>query len=120
MPPGPTQIGRRVRPGTIISGEFTYSVIEAPVAQRPRSDRRNENRTRSHLREGLVAERLGKTITECRIRDLSRRGARLRLEKDRPLPKLFLLTEGGTGRKYWASLAWQVGRDAGVRLIPIE
>ena len=53
---------------------------------------------------------------DCRIRDKSRHGARLHLDKDRPLPRLFLLTDPATATCYRATLVWQVGRDAGVRL----
>jgi hypothetical protein len=114
------EIGRRVAAGAPIRGEFTYSVVETAPAPKGRGDRRGDARTRSRLREGSVAERRGKVLVECRIRDLSKRGARLQLDKDRPLPKVFLLTEAGTTRSYWATLAWQVGRDAGVKLVAID
>lgn len=118
--PGHDEIGRRVPAGMATRGEFTYSVVETAVVPKARGDRRGERRTRSRLREGLVAERRGRVLVECRIRDLSKRGARLQLDKDRPLPKVFLLTEAGTRRAFWATLAWQVGRDAGVKLVPVD
>jgi hypothetical protein len=114
------EIGRRVAPGTKTIGEFTYSVVEAQPAKKTSGDRRGDARTRSRLREGHVAERRGKVLVDCRIRDLSKRGARLQLDKDRPLPKSFLLMEPGRGRSFWATLIWQVGRDAGVKLVPAE
>jgi hypothetical protein len=116
------EIGRKVAPGAASRGEFTYSVIEPAARQKAAAsgERRGEGRTRSRLREGQVAERPGKILVECRIRDLSKRGARLQLDKDRPLPKAFLLNEAGTDRTYWAVLAWQVGRDAGVKLKLME
>ena len=114
------EIGRRVPVGALSRDDFTYSVVETSgPSQKARRDRRGEERMRSRLREGQVAEGRGKVLVECRIRDLSKRGARLRLDKDRPLPKAFFLTEAGSRRSFWATLAWQVGRDAGVKLTPI-
>jgi hypothetical protein len=114
------QIGRKVATGTRGRSDFTYSIIETGPSRHRQGERRGEYRTRSRLREGLLADRPGRVLVECRIRNLSKRGARLHLERDRPLPRAFLLTEGGTRRTFRALLAWQIGRDAGVRLIPIE
>jgi hypothetical protein len=80
-------VGRRVAAGAAPSGEFTYTVVETRPSQQPRTDRRGETRGRTRLREGQIAEQRGRVLVECRIRDLSRRGARLQLDKDRPLPK---------------------------------
>ena len=116
-----TFAGRRVAPGATLSGEFTYSVIESDIgSDLGAGERRRERRLRTRLREGLVAERRGRTIADCRIRDLTKTGARLQLDADLPLPKSFLLTEAGTRRAFRATLIWQAGRDAGVRLVPTE
>jgi hypothetical protein len=114
------ETGRKVAAGARNRSDFTYSVIETGPSRGTRGERRGDDRVRSRLREGAIADRPGRVLVECRIRDLSKRGARLHLEKDRPLPRAFLLTEGGTRRTYRALLAWQIGRDAGVRLIPID
>jgi hypothetical protein len=115
------ETGRKVTTGPRIRTDFTYSIIETGPSRSGRgAERRGEDRVRSRLREGAVIDRPGRVLAECRIRDLSKRGARLHLEKDVPLPRAFLLTEGGTRRTYRALLAWQVGRDAGVRLIPVD
>lgn len=113
-------VGRRVAPGAVPRDEFTYSIVDpAPSAKRA-GDRRDDARRRTHLRDGMVAERRGRVLTDCLIRDRSRLGARLRLDKDRPLPAVFLLTDAAADTRYWATLVWQTGRDAGVRLRPVE
>lgn len=112
-------LSRRVAPGSAPSSDFTYSVVETGLLLR-KGERRNDQRARTRLREGLVAEKPGRVIVDCRIRDRSKRGARLQLDKDRPLPKSFVLTEAGTRQRFWATLVWQTGRDAGVRLVPLD
>ena len=107
-------MGKRVASNHGASDDFTYVVIETPTA--PNGDRRSDRRMRTRLRDGLVAERRGRPLVDCRIRDLSRTGARLQLDKDRPLPRRFLLTDTASRSQYWATLIWQAGRDAGVRL----
>ena len=143
LQPAREAVGRRVPQGEAPRGEFTYSVVEPGVAKprappRPRApaakpkpatvqaaaaprtlNRRNEGRTKSHLREGFVAGPRRNPLVDCRIRDLSRGGAKLSLEADLVLPRTFLLVEAGTRATYRATLAWQKGRDAGVRLTPI-
>ena len=109
-------LGRRVAPGERVRGEFTYSVVELAPAGWAGIERRGDKRLRTRLRDGLIGERKHRTIADCRIKDRSRGGARLQLEKDRPLPKSFVLTDGAARSLYRADLVWQVGRDAGVRL----
>ncbi len=110
-------IGRRIAAGALPNHDFFYSVIDAtPAEGRPRggADRRAETRAKTRLRDGVVAER--RVLVDCRIRDKSKTGARLRLEADRPLPKTFVLTDPASRAKYTATLIWQIGREAGVRL----
>ncbi len=109
-------LGRRVGPGERVRGEFTYSVVELAPTGWSGVERRGDKRQRTRLRDGLIGERKHRTIADCRIKDRSRSGARLQLEKDRPLPKSFVLTDGAARSLYRADLVWQVGRDAGVRL----
>ncbi len=105
---------RRVAAGAPRLDDFTYSVVEpAP------GERRREGRSRTRLRDGLLGERRGHVLVECRIRDRSRGGARLRLDANHPLPKLFLLTDAASRARFHAALVWQQGLDAGVRLTPV-
>ena len=110
-------VSRRVRPGESALGEFTYSVVETnlPVGR----DRRAHRRISSRLQEGLLAEGRGRVLVDCRIRDRSRNGAKLQLNVNRPLPPAFLLTDAASQTQFWATLMWQVGLEAGVRLVPI-
>ena len=118
----PTVTARRVPPGARPGEDFTYSVIavEAPAGAAgagARDERRADGRVRTRLRDATLVEGRGRVLMDCRIRDKSRRGARLQLDGDRPLPPVFLLSEPATGTCYRATLVWQKGRDAGVRLV---
>ena len=117
-PPGRDVTGRRVEPGQQRSDEFFYTVVVAEAPARAREQRR-DRRVRTRLHEGVIAERPGRVLVDCRIRDRSRTGARLQLDKDRPLPRSFLLTDAACRSQFQATLMWQVGRDAGVKLSPI-
>ncbi len=110
------ELGRLVAPGERARGEFTYSVVEMAPAGWAGIERRSDKRLRTRLRDGLIGERKHRPIADCRIKDRSRSGARLQLDKDRPLPKSFVLTDGAARSLYRADLVWQVGRDAGVKL----
>lgn len=113
-------LGRRVAPGEVARGEFTYSVVAVAPAGWTGDERRGDKRLRTRLRDGTIGEHKHRTIADCHIRDRSRGGARLQLDKDRPLPKSFLLTDGAARSLYRADLVWQIGRDAGVRLTALE
>lgn len=112
--------GRRVPPGRQAgtTGEFTYSVVTAPACWMG-VERRGSKRLRTRLRDGVIGERKHRVIADCRIVDRSRGGARLQLDKDRPLPERFVLTDGGAREMFRADLVWQAGRQAGVRLVPL-
>lgn len=114
------ELGRRVAPGEAPRGAFTYSVVVAAPVGWSGLERRGDKRLRTRLRDGIIGERKHRAIVECRIRDRSRDGARLQLDKDRPLPKSFVLTDGAARSLFRADLVWQVGRDAGVRLKALE
>ncbi len=115
-PPAPQQVlGRRVAPGQGNKGDFTYTVVE--IAPRSGGEQRNDRRIPTRLHEGVIAER-GRPVVDCRIRDRSREGARLQLDKQRPLPRTFLLTDTASRGRFWATVMWQKGRDVGVKLVP--
>ena len=142
MNEAPGITARRVTPGARLDGEFTYSVVVvAPASKSSASqscaskssesksseskspasqaggERRADGRMRTRLRDATLAEGRGRVLMGCRIRDKSRHGARLHLDKDRPLPKVFLLSDPAAKTCYRATLVWQAGRDAGVRLV---
>ena len=109
--------GHRVAKGTAATGDFTYVVLEPePLDTKPK-DRRGEKRTRTRLRDGVVDKR--RVLVDCRIRDRSKFGARLQLDGDQRLPMIFELTDPATRIRFIATLAWQEGREAGVKLKPI-
>lgn len=115
-------VGRRVSVGTASSSaheDFTYSVVDAEPMRRI-GERRRQQRFRTRLREAILGERRGRVIVECRIRDRSPVGARLRLHAPCPLPAAFVLTDTASGTSFWATLVWQSGHDAGVRLVPLD
>ncbi len=105
---------RRIAAGEALRGDFTYSVVE-PAA----GERRLEHRLRTRLRDATLGMRRGHVLVECRIRDRSRGGARLRLDAPCALPRMFLLIDAGSRARYHALLVWQHGCDAGVRLTPV-
>ena len=105
---------RRIASGETLQGDFTYSVVE-PAA----GERRVEQRLRTRLRDAMVGLRRGHVLVECRIRDRSRGGARLRLDAPCALPRMFLLTDAVSRARYHALLVWQRDCDAGVRLTPL-
>lgn len=113
-------LGRRVAPGAAPAGDFTYSVVELAPAAWSGLERRGGKRLRTRLRDGIIGERRHGAIAECRISDRSPDGARLRLDGDRRLPQRFVLTDGAARSLFRADLVWQTGRDAGVRLTPLE
>lgn len=114
--------GLRIKQGTAPSAlrdEFTYSIIEAAPLSAVPGDKRRTERLRTRLRGGLLSDRRNAVIVDCLIQDRSRTGARLRLAQERPLPKVFLLSDEVSKTQLWAQLAWQKGRDAGVRFVTL-
>ncbi len=113
-------IGRRVPSGHGRSEDFTYTVVTAePQTRSTAGEQRGDRRVRTRLHDGVIAEQRGRAIVDCRIRDRSRTGARLQLDQDLPLPRSFLLTDVACRAQFSATLIWQVGRDAGVKLKPL-
>lgn len=116
--------GRRVAAGSASAGDFTYSIVEIEVAVpqtgEAQRDRRADARQRTRLRDGILLERRHRVLAECRISDRSRSGARLHLDQGQALPQSFLLSDPASGKSYRASLVWRRGRDAGVRLVPLD
>ena len=121
-PRAPLVEGLRIKPGHVVPDhrqEFTYSIIEAASIAAIPSDKRRTARMRTRLRSGLLSDRSNKVIVDCIIQDRSRTGARLRLAEARTLPKVFLLSDEVTKTQFWAQLAWQKGREAGVRFVAV-
>ena len=123
-PRGPPEVGLKVAPGPLSAKlrlEFTYSIlsVEPPPTKLSRAkpaDKRDDERLRTRLRAGRLSGPGNKVLADCLIQDRSRTGARLRLALDRPLPKSFLLYDDISNIRFFAELAWQKGRDVGVRL----
>ena len=125
LPPGSKQgaatfDGKRVAAGAVSRDDFTYCIVDvAPVAPKG-GDRRREDRQRTRLRDGVLAEGRGRIVGDCRISNRSKLGARLQLDKDHALPGSFLLTDPASHTRFRATLIWQKGREAGVKLVPAE
>ncbi len=118
----PVELGRKVGPGPLsaeLRQEFTYSVIAAPraAAAPGPADKRTGARLRTRLREGQLTDKRRKTIVDCLIADRSETGARLKLSRDTPLPKIFVLWAEAGQIQIGAELAWQTGREAGIKFI---
>lgn len=121
--PAKTVQGRRIKAGSPdpqLRHEFTYSIIETAVLAAIPTDKRRTERLRTRLRGGLLSDPRSKVIVDCVIQDRSQTGARLRLAQDKPLPKVFLLSDEVSKIQFQAQLAWQKGRDAGVRLVALR
>ena len=114
--------GLKVGPGRLdkrLQDAFTYSIIETSDRTVTLLDKRDTERLRTRLRGGVVSDGRDRIIADCLIQDRSRSGARLRLSRDRPLPRRFLLSDEGSQNRFWAQLVWQKGRDAGVKLVAL-
>lgn len=119
---GRVVLGRRLRQGEIAPSDFTYTVVEANIPEPARwdgQDRRVGKRVRSRLREAVIGERKSRPLVDCRITNRSKSGARLRLVEDWPLPQSFVLSDGASCCCFYAVLVWQIGADAGVKLVAI-
>lgn len=119
----PVEIGQKVAPGPLpaaLRSEFTYSIVSveafSPPPRPKSSDKRDNQRMRTRLRAGQLSDPSDKVIVDCLIHDKSRTGARLLLAHDKTLPKTFLLFDDVSKARFRADLAWQKGRDVGVRL----
>ena len=108
-------------------GDFTYYVVASeastgeargPAGRPAGGERRAGGRIRTRLRDATLSEARGRVLAECRIRDRSRHGAKLELDKACPLPRTFVLRDPAAGTSHRATLIWQKGREAGVRLSP--
>jgi hypothetical protein len=81
-------------------------------------DKRTEDRRRTRLRSGKVANLNGVFITECVIHDLSAIGARLRVDDCSIVPEEMLLLEDATLDIVGARVAWRREHELGVQLVP--
>jgi hypothetical protein len=123
MPPSPslpetprhqleaTKVMRLAKPGA----DVTYVVLAPPPAEP--SDKRGERRWRTHLRSGKIADGRTCILVESQVRDRSAGGARLRLSGHVSLPpRIRFFDEIGT-TLYEAAVAWQRGRDIGIKFL---
>lgn len=125
------ELGRKVGPGPLsaeLKSEFTYSVIAIPPAKVKAAvkaalspaDKRAGPRLRTRLREGQLTDKRRKIIVDCLIHDRSETGARLRLAHDKVLPKIFVLWDEAGQIQIGAELAWQTGREAGIKFVKMH
>jgi hypothetical protein len=108
-----TKVNHLPSPGR---SEVTYMVL-APVVASPKGDKRTEKRWRSHLRSAKIVDVNTRVLTESQIRDRSKRGARLRIAKNIPLPRRIRFVDEIGKRVFEAAVAWQRGCDIGVSVL---
>jgi FixJ family two-component response regulator len=79
----------------------------------PFEERRSERRIRT-LKQGKIIGGSGQTVFDCTVRDISARGARLRIDNHFAVPASFSLDIVGMGTIRRVTTRWQVGREVGV------
>ena len=80
------------------------------------SDRRREPRQRVFKRGQIFVASLGTSI-DCTVRNLSERGAGLRIDATFAVPAEFELLIAGGGIKKRAQVRWQIGTNLGIEFI---
>lgn len=123
--PAVTVEARRLSPGrSTEAGDFTYTVVVAPLRAEPArvpaagTERRRTTRHRTRLRSAKVVDGAGAFMTDCLVHDLSDRGGRLRLPPGVVLPRTIQIYDDQTGHLYRATVLWRRGGDVGVLLDP--
>jgi len=81
-----------------------------------KSERRAERRQRV-LRQAKIKLNGHSTVIDCNVRDLTTRGARLRVDSYFAVPAEFDLAIVGTGTTRRVATRWQIGRDIGVEFV---
>ncbi|MBP0616657.1 hypothetical protein [Jiella mangrovi] len=83
----------------------------------PQTDDRLYHRRRTRLRPVKLAGLSRQFIDEGMLYDRSKGGARIRRCSDRPLPSRFLLLDEVELRLIPVAIAWENGRELGVRFV---
>jgi diguanylate cyclase (GGDEF)-like protein len=84
-----------------------------------RADRRTVRRQRV-LRRGQIFLPTVPSAIECTIRDISSRGARLRVNAPLLAPERFEVTLGNSTERTQVTLRWQAGNEIGVQFLQIQ
>jgi diguanylate cyclase (GGDEF)-like protein len=115
FPSAPTE--SRVDPPHLASAPSNSAGMRAPDGVYRYADRRIEPRHRVFKR-GVIVINDGFSTIDCMVRDLSTRGARIRISApvDVALNR-FSLTFAETGKKFSAEKRWQSGQDIGLRFL---
>lgn len=106
-----TKVTRLVAPGA----DVTYVVLAPP--QGDPADKRGERRWRTHLRSGKIADGRTCILVDSQVRDRSAGGARLRLSGQVSLPARIRFFDEISATLYEAAIAWQRGREIGIKFL---
>ncbi len=106
-----TKVTRLSAPGA----DVTYVVLAPPQADP--ADKRGERRWRTHLRSGKIADGRTCILVESQVRDRSTGGARLRLSGQVSLPPRIRFFDEISTTLYEAAVAWQRGREIGIKFL---
>jgi len=109
---------RRLAASLLEDGQVSYWVEEAvgEPERRRSGEHRVEARERVRLRSAKVLDSAFRFVCECRICDRSRRGLRLALARDVPLPRRLAVHIDESAEVRWAKVVWRRGRLVGIRL----
>lgn len=111
--PQPVLNGTKVTKLSAPGAEVTYVVLTPAT----KSDKRAERRWATHLRVGKIVDGRTCVLSEAQTRDLSARGARLRLTGNITLPVRIRFFDENSKTLREAAVAWQRGREIGVRFL---
>jgi hypothetical protein len=81
-------------------------------------DKRSDDRQRTRLRSGKLADSRGKFLVECVIYDRSAEGARLRMDGGPAVPDSILLFDDEYESLIVAQVVWRRPHELGVRFMP--
>jgi PilZ domain len=111
--PVPVLTGKKVAQLAAPGAEVTYVVLTPAT----KGDKRLERRWHTHLRVGKIVDGRTHVLSETQTRDLSARGARLRLASNIALPARIRFFDENSKTLREAAVAWQRGREIGVRFL---
>jgi two-component system cell cycle response regulator len=100
------------------SAAAEVAAIESPsLIGNRQSDRRRDQRHRV-LKRGKIVVSGADPVFDCMIRNLSNKGARLRLDDYYAPPEQFDLLIVDSGEKRSANVRWRVGNEIGIQFVP--